>query len=51
MRRRARGTSNACGVATTVGVSACDWRVLHQYRFGDKTVDIARVVRRRDAYR
>ena len=28
-----------------------DWRVLHQYRFGDKTVEIARIVHRRDAYR
>jgi mRNA-degrading endonuclease RelE of RelBE toxin-antitoxin system len=28
-----------------------DWCVLHRYRFDDKTVEIVRVVRRRDAYR
>ena len=28
-----------------------DWRVLHRYRFDDRVLEIARIVRRRDAYR
>ena len=43
--KRLRGRDN--GWRLRVG----DWRVLHRYRFDDKTVEIVRVVRRRDAYR
>ncbi len=43
--KRLRGRDN--GWRLRVG----DWRVLHHYCFGSKSVEIARIVRRRDAYR
>ena len=43
--KRLRGRDN--GWRLRVG----DWRVLHRYRFDAKIVEIARIVRRRDAYR